>query len=173
MTDKNLARIAILLAIAVVVQQLRILLPIPTPITTLMIGTIVNCILILAVQFTSLSWALRLALVLPCIAFVQGHLFATFQIPIVFISNGLYVWVYSKLQKKSVLIIAPLVKTLAMAVGIVIVVKLFGMDNRIISNLIFIMCWAQFITGILGLALARVIDNRMEGYNKNKRPSAS
>lgn len=166
MTDNKMARAGFLLAIAVVVQQLRVLLPLPTPVTTLLIGTIVNCVLALAVKFTSLSWALRLSLVLPCIAFVQGYLFMIFQIPVVFLANGIYVWVYSKGQNKSVLLVAPLVKTLAMAVFILVVANLFGMEGKLNSKLIFMMCWPQLITGILGLLLARIIATRLTTDNK-------
>ena len=56
------------------VQQLRILLPLPPFVMTLIIGSLVNLSLVLAGRFTApaVIWAMSAAL--PAVAFMQGHL---------------------------------------------------------------------------------------------------
>ena len=62
---KMLVRGALLLSLAVIVQQLRLILPLPTLITTLLIGTVVNAALVLAARFTGLFTAVAMCLALP------------------------------------------------------------------------------------------------------------
>mgnify|MGYP000034307278 CR=1 FL=1 len=87
------------LAFALMVQQLRILLPLPPFVMTLIIGSLVNLSLVLAGRFTApaVIWAMSAAL--PAVAFMQGHLALPFMIPVVFFSNAAYAF---SVKKRSV-----------------------------------------------------------------------
>mgnify|MGYP000031293759 CR=1 FL=1 len=68
-TMQAFARGSLFLAFALMVQQLRILLPLPPFVMTLIIGSLVNLSLVLAGRFTApaVIWAMSAAL--PAVAF--------------------------------------------------------------------------------------------------------
>ena len=91
MQQQKLVRAALLLAIAVVIQQIRLLVPLPVLVSTLIIGTVVNACLALAARFTTLTLAMEMTILLPVIAFLQGHLLLAILIPVVFLGNAAYI----------------------------------------------------------------------------------
>ena len=67
-----LVRGGLLLAIGVLSQQLRLVLPLPVPVMTLLIGTLVNATLVLAGRFTTRVLAWTICWALAIIAFSRG-----------------------------------------------------------------------------------------------------
>ena len=166
MQERKLVRAAILLAIAILIQQIRILVPLPVLVATLLIGTVVNACLALAAHFTSLSLALEMTLILPVIAFLQGHLLLVFLIPIVFLGNATFVLCCYKLKNRAVLFTAPLLKTVVMMAGTYVVISLFNIAPNIANKILMTMTWPQLITGILGIVLANILGTRLEASEK-------
>ena len=79
---------AFFLAIAVLLQSLRLLMPmIPGPVNMFLIGSLVNMTLVMAVVYTGKVQLAALGLLLPCIAFFQGALPLVLMIPVVGIGN--------------------------------------------------------------------------------------
>src|SRR5574344_1600828 len=79
----KLVRAALLLAIALLSQQLRFILPLPKILDTLVIGTLVNASLVLTAHYTDLFLAAITTIALPIVAFLQGHLPIPMLIPVV------------------------------------------------------------------------------------------
>jgi hypothetical protein len=158
---RMLVRGALLLALAVVVQQLRLILPLPTIITTLLIGTVVNAALVLAARFTGLFTAVAMCLALPIIAFLQGQLPLVFLIPIVFVGNFVLVVLCNKWWCKSVLVIAPIAKTSAMYLGAVVLFKFFAVNTSMAKFILIAMSWPQLLTAFLGILLAKFLEKRL------------
>ena len=158
---RMLVRGALLLALAVVVQQLRLILPLPTLITTLLIGTVVNAALVLAARFTGLFTAVAMCLALPIIAFLQGQLPLVFLIPIVFIGNFILVILCNKWWVKPILLIAPIAKTSAMYLGAVVLFKIFAVNTPMAKFILIAMSWPQLLTAFFGILLARFLEKRL------------
>ena len=166
MQERKLVRAALLLAIAVLIQQIRLLVPLPVLVSTLLIGTVVNACLALAARLTSLSLALEMTLLLPIIAFLQGHLLLAMLIPVVFLGNAVFVLCCCKLRWKLLLLAGPLLKTGMMILGTTLVIKLFHIAPNLGSKIILTMTWPQLVTGVLGLLLGGLVENRLQAGNK-------
>ncbi|MCF0139929.1 MAG: hypothetical protein HUJ81_07505 [Acidaminococcus fermentans] len=67
-----LVRGALLLAIGALSQQLRLVLPLPVPVMTLLIGTLVNATLVLAGRYTTRVLAWTICVALAVIAFSRA-----------------------------------------------------------------------------------------------------
>jgi len=162
---RMLVRGALLLALAVVVQQLRLILPLPTLMTTLLIGTVVNATLVLAARFAGLFTAVAMCLALPIIAFMQGHLPLVFLIPIVFIGNFILVILCNKWWRKPVFLIAPIAKASVMYLGAVFLFKIFAINAPMAKIILVVMSWPQLVTAFLGILLARFLEKRLSLKN--------
>ncbi len=164
MDERNLARAAVLLAIAVLIQQLRIFIPLPPIMGIAIIGTIVNLVLVLAARTIPLRLALGITLLLPMLAYVQGHLFLLVQIPAVFLGNASYVLLSKKLGENIFLWLAPLVKAVIIALGVFWGAAFFGVGEQVGKQFVLVTFGTQFITGLLGLWLGKIIIVSLEGH---------
>ncbi|MGO5593909.1 hypothetical protein [Acidaminococcus sp. HCP3S3_G9_1] len=109
-----LVRGALLLAIGVLSQQLRLVLPLPVPVMTLLIGTLVNATLVLAGRFTTRVLAWTICWALAIIAFFQGHILGP-VVPVIALGNGMYVELTRGAVRGPALYLgAPLGKTLVL-----------------------------------------------------------
>ena len=162
----KLVRAALLLAIALLAQQLRLVLPLPKfldtlLIGTLLIGTLVNASHVLTAHYTSLFLAAITTAALPIVAFLQGHLPIALLIPVVFAGNFLFVLLCYFIRNRSVYLIAPLLKTLAIYGGALFMLKFLGLPAAKIEAIVLALSWPQLFTGILGIILAKVIEKRL------------
>ena len=160
--QKMLVRGALLLALAVVAQQLRLILPLPTIMTTLLIGTIVNAALVLAARYTGLFTAVVMCLALPVIAFLQGQLLLLFLIPIVFLGNFILVVLCNKLRSSKVLVIAPVAKAGAMYISVFFLCQSIELNSALAKILLLGMGWPQLVTAFLGILLANSLGEKIE-----------
>ena len=160
--QKMLVRGALLLALAVVAQQLRLVLPLPTFVTSLVIGTIVNATLVLAARYTGLFTAIVMCAALPVIAFLQGHLPLVLLIPIVFIGNFVLVVFCNKFWRMPVFIIAPIAKASVMYLSALLLFKSLAINTALAKVLLVAMGWPQFVTAILGILLAKSLGQKID-----------
>lgn len=133
-----LVRGALLLAIGALSQQLRLVLPLPVPVMTLLIGTLVNATLVLAGRYTTRVLAWTICVALAVIAFFQGHILGP-VVPVIALGNGMYVELTRTGSKGSALFLgAPLGKTLVLAIGMVGALRLlqlpWGAVTKTLSN---------------------------------------
>ena len=158
----KLVRAALLLAIALLSQQLRFILPLPKILDTLVIGTLVNATLVLTAHYTDLFLAAITTIALPIVAFLQGHLPIPMLIPVVFFGNFVFMIMCYFIRNKSIILIGPLLKTLTIYGSALWVLNILKLPQEKISALVLTLSWPQLVTGILGIILAGTIENRLE-----------
>ncbi len=90
MHSKAMVRGALLIALALVLQSIRIVLPMPQLLSTFVIGTLVHMMMILTLKVVGLPTAFLLGLLLPMSAYLQGQILLPFLIPVVWVGNLLF-----------------------------------------------------------------------------------
>ena len=89
--DKTLVRGAMLIALTVVLQSLRLFIPLPPMASMFFIGTLVNMMLAVTVRLAGLKPALLAVVLLPFFAYLQGQLPIPLLIPVVIGGNAVFV----------------------------------------------------------------------------------
>ncbi len=182
-TAKTLTRTAILLAVAVIAQQLRLLIPSlslvnfgPLNLSNLIIGSLVNLCLILAAEYTGFFGGLSLALITPIISFMQGQLPIVQMIFAVAAGNSTIVIVYLLLKKRG-RIFAMLTAAVA-KFGVLYAAVLWGVipffvvnmqpaekAGKLTATLSAGFSLPQLATAVLGAVLAYLIIERLPKEN--------
>lgn len=163
-TMRAFARGAFFLAFALMVQQLRLLLPLPPFVMTLIIGSLVNLSLVLAARFTApaVLWAMSAAL--PAVAFMQGHLTLPIMIPVVFFSNAAYAFFCKASQRACLrILVAPLLKASCMTAAFFAVSTLFQIGPQFVWRFLLIYGGLQWATSFLGCLFFELMDRRLSG----------
>ena len=156
-TGKLFIYAALFLAIAVIIQNIRVVLPLPGPITMFLIGSLINMTLILAVCYTGLLPTSIIGILLPIVAFMQGQLAIVFMIPIVAVGNIVYVVYCRKFWQGKFVWLAPFIKMAILYGGSLGVIYMLQLPEKVATILSFMMSWPQIITGLLGIILARIM----------------
>lgn len=153
-TSKDVTRGAILLAIAVIIQSLRLILPLPMMISMFFIGSLINLILIITVVRYKFAIACWIAILLPHIAYLQGQLLLPVLIPVVALGNLAYVWgIYKLYSEKKYLFLVPVGKALLMYFFSILILEQLQLTEFASKIISFSMGFAQIITGMLGIIL--------------------
>ena len=156
-----ITRTAILLALTVLFQSLRVLVPIPANISQYVIGSLVNLSLIVAAVIIGIKGGLIIAIIAPILAFIQGFA-PPFPIMIVLImlSNVVLVAVVALLYKKSPVLavgLGAVLKFIALFIGVVnIAVPFLLIDapEKVKATLSVQFSWPQLVTAAIGGILA-------------------
>lgn len=164
--SREIAHGAVLLALAVVLQSLRLIIPLPMPISTLMIGSLVNMMLAFTCCWQGIKMALILGVLLPIFAYFQGQLSFIFLIPIVMVGNSVYVLIFHRLYYEGLLIYKltmPAVgKAFFMLGTAYITLELLGIEDSLLKkSILFGMSIPQLVTGIIGSFLALKLNNHL------------
>ena len=162
MHSRQLARGALLIALALALQGLRLVVPLP--VSTFMIGTLVHMMLTLTLQLNGRSTALLLGALLPVTAYLQGQLAVPLLLPVVWLGNTVFVLALATLLNKKwlYLLLPPLVKAVLMLAGAWLVLELLAMEQLNVRRmLLFAMSVPQLVTGIAGIALAKALLGRL------------
>ncbi|NLB40854.1 MAG: ECF transporter S component [Clostridiales bacterium] len=155
-----LTRTAILLALTVLFQSLRVIMPfMPANISQYVIGSLVNLCLIVAAVTLGIKGGAVIAIMAPIIAFLQGFTpFAMLVIPIA-LGNLVLVVVVALLYKKNMILAfatGTIAKFLALYIGIVLIVLPFFLPNAP-AQLQVVFSWPQMVTASIGGVLAALI----------------
>ncbi len=165
-----LVRGALLLAIGVLSQQLRLVLPLPVPVMTLLIGTLVNATLVLAGRFTTRVLAWTICWALAIIAFFQGHILGP-VVPVIALGNGMYVELTRGAARGPALYLgAPLGKTLVLGIGMVGALHLLQLPWGAVAKTLALFLPLQLATGVLGLMLAKGVEQRLQPVRPPVQP---
>lgn len=164
-TVKWITRTAILLALTVVFQSLRVLLPfMPANISQYVIGSLVNLCLILAAVIVGIKSGLVIAVVAPIIALFQGFTpFPVLVVPIA-LGNLVLVIVVALMYKRNALpafAAGAVLKFLTLYLGVVKIVVPFllpeGAPAKIGAVLSVQFSWPQLVTASIGGILAALV----------------
>lgn len=160
-----LTRTGLLLALTLVFQSLRFIIPIPVFLSTFLIGSLVNACLLVAVETVGFKPALVIVFVAPIIAYFQQLLpLPVFIIPVA-LGNAIYIGVFSKGKRWSSwlgICIATLSKMVFMYTTFSWLLTLIAIPPKLVTSLMLVMSWPQFVTGVVGGILARIIKKRLQ-----------
>ena len=157
MNTKRLVVGALLVAVAVILQASRLIMPLPPLLTTFIIGTLVNMMLVLCVRLNGFTSATVLSILLPIFAYVQGQLLLPMLIPVVALGNVLFAYFVERL-KSGVLgyIIPPAVKAVSMCASAYVVIAFLGIESVAMQKgILFAMSVPQLVTGFTGILCAK------------------
>ena len=157
MSTKKLVLGGLLVAIAVILQASRLILPLPPLLTTFIIGTLVNMMLVLCVRLNGFTSAVILSILLPIFAYVQGQLVLPMLIPVVALGNVLFTYcVKSFEQGVLAYIVPPVVKAVSMCAAAYVVISFLGIESVAMQKgILFAMSVPQLITGFTGILCAK------------------
>ena len=158
---RTLARGSVLLTMAIVAQEIRLFLPLPPLLSIIVIGTMLNAIMVIAVRYASLTSAIIISAVLPLFAFMQGHVIIPLMIPVIFLGNFVLVLVCDKFLGKGIIILAPVLKTVTLYMLSRVLLSMLGLQNKVVDAILLGMGWPQLITAILGIILAMQLEKRL------------
>jgi hypothetical protein len=155
-----LTRTAILLALTVLFQSLRVIMPfMPANISQYVIGSLVNLCLIVAAVTLGIRGGAVIAIVAPIIAFMQGFTpFAVLVAPIA-LGNLVLVIVVALLYKKNMalaFVAGAIAKFVTLYIGIILIVLPLFLPNAP-AQLQLVFSWPQLVTASIGGVLAALV----------------
>lgn len=158
-----ISRTAILLALAVLLQSLRLFLPIPSLVDQYVIGSLVNLCLIVAAVTVGIKGGLIVAVLTPLIAFLQNVLPNPVMVPFVALGNAAIVVLVALIYRKNkyaALAVGALCKFLVLYITVVhVAIPLFMPDlpqqAKELMTLKF--SWPQLVTASIGGVLALLV----------------
>lgn len=156
------------MALALALQSLRLVLPMPQLLSTFIIGTLVHMMLVLTLQLSGLKTALLLAFLLPLTAYVQGQVLLPLLIPVIWLGNFVFVLLLRRFKnmRKLSLLMPPLAKAIVMLLAAWIVVSFLALPNPALrKTIMFAMSVPQLLTAIAGILLAEQVKNSLRQFN--------
>ena len=168
MNNSKLVRGALLVALALALQSLRLVLPMPQLLSTFIIGTLVHMMLVLTLQLSGLKTALLLAFLLPLTAYVQGQVLLPFLIPVIWLGNFIFVLLVRQFKdsRKLSLSIPPLAKACVMLLEAWAALSFLALPNPALrKTVMFAMSVPQLLTAVAGILLAEQVKKRLRQFD--------
>lgn len=168
MNNSKLVRGALLVALALALQSLRLVLPMPQLLSTFIIGTLVHMMLVLTLQLSGLKTALLLAFLLPLTAYVQGQVLLPFLIPVIWLGNFIFVLLVRQFKdsRKLSLSIPPLAKACVMLLAAWAALSFLALTNPALrKTVMFAMSVPQLLTAVAGILLAEQVKKRLRQFD--------
>lgn len=168
MNNSKLVRGALLVALALVLQSLRLVLPMPQLLSTFIIGTLVHMMLVLTLQLSGLKTALLLAFLLPLTAYVQGQVLLPFLIPVIWLGNFIFVLLVRQFKdsRNLSLSIPPLAKACVMLLAAWAALSFLALPNPALrKTVMFAMSVPQLLTAVAGILLAEQVKKRLRQFD--------
>ncbi len=167
MTDTRIvAQGALLLAVALCIQNLRFILPLPPFASMIIIGTGVNLMLLFLAHRVSLKGAVIASVALPVTAFLQGQLPLFIFCPAVAVANIIFVQLASRWHHEAKVWLAPLAKAGALYLMSWGIVQIAELPPAMTHTILFMMGIGQLVTASAAVFLEKKIENRIF-YGKN------
>lgn len=168
MNNSKLVRGALLVALALALQSLRLVLPMPQLLSTFIIGTLVHMMLVLTLQLSGLKTAILLAFLLPLTAYVQGQVLLPFLIPVIWLGNFIFVLLVRQFKdsRKLSLSIPPLAKACVMLLAAWAALSFLALPNPALrKTVMFAMSVPQLLTAVAGILLAEQVKKRLRQFD--------
>lgn len=168
MNNSKLVRGALLVALALALQSLRLVLPMPQLLSTFIIGTLVHMMLVLTLQLSGLKTALLLAFLLPLTAYVQGQVLLPFLIPVIWLGNFIFVLLVRQFKdsRNLSLSIPPLAKACVMLLPAWAALSFLALPNPALrKTVMFAMSVPQLLTAVAGILLAEQVKKRLRQFD--------
>ena len=166
MNNSKLVRGALLVALALALQSLRLVLPMPQLLSTFIIGTLVH--MVLTLQLGGLKTALLLAFLLPLTAYVQGQVLLPFLIPVIWLGNFIFVLLARQFKgrHKLALCVPPVAKACVMLLAAWAALSFLALPNPALrKTVMFAMSVPQLLTAVAGILLAEQVKKRLRQFD--------
>lgn len=165
---QKITRTALLLAVTLLLQGLRLVIPVPPQISLFFIGSLVDACLVIAVLRTDLKAGSVIAVAAPVFAYLEGMLPLPFFIPVVAVGNLVYVVFIWALQQYGLrkLYIAAFLKAIVLFGGFSLLFALVQVPPKITHMILFAMSWPQIVTGIIGLVVGYAVSQRLKKVDR-------
>lgn len=164
MKTSTLTGTAILLAIALLSQSIRNIMPLHG-MSQFLIGSLVGACTAIAVWRYGLKSGILIAIVTPMVAYMQGMLTIPVFVPIVMIGGMAYAVVMDYMERRALWATAAAGAIVKCIVLYGLFSFLFMVDHTIPApmqkGVLFSMGWPQLVTGACGVWLARVLHKRL------------
>ena len=167
MNNSKLVRGALLVALALALQSLRLVLPMPQLLSMFIIGTLVHMMLVLTLQLNGLKTALLLAFLLPLTAYVQGQVLLPFLIPVIWLGNFIFVLLVRQFKGRSKLslCVPPVAKACVMLLAALAALSFLAVPNPALrKTVMFAMSVPQLLTAVAGILLAEQVKKRLRQF---------
>ena len=168
---RTLSRTAMLLALTLVFQSLRFVIPLPPWMSTFLIGSLVNASLLLSLRLLGIGPAVFIACITPIVAWLQQLLPLPIFILPVAVGNSLYIWLFARLRRAGsewiAIASAAVGKAAFFFLAFSWLLTLVALPPLLGAGLLFVMGWPQLVTGILGGLLSLWIGRRIERSGGN------
>ena len=154
---KNIVLGGLLIALALVLQALRLVVPLPPLASAFVIGTLMHLMLAFTCR-TVYPAALLLALLLPLFAYLQGQVLLAPLIPVIALGNALFVVL---VRRSTTMWLAPLAKAAAMC-AVAFVLLTFVLPQPLARTTVLVgFSVPQIVTGYAGIALAKALHKKI------------
>lgn len=170
MNTRIITGTGLLLALALLSQSLRLIIPLPNMVSMFLIGSLVGLCMLVAAMRYGLASGLGIAWATPVIAFMQAMLpFAPF-VPLVALGNTVFVILGYLLKNQSVwlqALVCSVAKCVVLYCSFALLSVGFAVPYPIGRAVLFMMSWPQIVTGTLAVVGARFLLNHSSlGGNK-------
>ena len=170
MNTRIITGTGLLLALALLSQSLRLIIPLPNMVSMFLIGSLVGLCMLVAAMRYGLASGLVIAWATPVIAFMQAMLpFAPF-VPLVALGNTVFVILGYLLKNQSVwlqALVCSVAKCVVLYCSFALLFVGFAVPYPIGRAVLFMMSWSQIVTGTLAVIGARFLLNHSSlGGNK-------
>ncbi len=153
----------LLLAATLILQGLRLFIPVPPQVSMFVIGSMVNACLVLAVLRVGWRSGVVVAAVTPVFAWLEGMLpFFPFIFPVA-AGNSAFVFSVFLLRRAGLpgLYGAALIKAGAMYGSFCLLFGLAAFPPAVSHVMLTVMSWPQIVTGLLGGTLGYAVNKRI------------
>lgn len=161
---KQMTRLALIVALMLVFQSLRLVLPLPPFMSVFLIGSLVNACLLAAVDTGGWRLALIPAAVAPVVAYLQQLLPLPVLIAPIAAANGAYVLGYRALADRNRLgavALATAAKFAAVYLTVQGLLKYLVLPGNAAAILAMTLGWPQIFTGLAGGAVYFAVRRRL------------
>lgn len=159
--NRGIARGAVLLALALLAQSLRLLAPLPPLAGMFVIGSLVNAVLLLTAVYSGRVTAVAVGVMLPFAAFLQGQLPAPVFIPGVAAGNAVFACFGQFFWRRGALYFAPFLKAGVLYIGAWAALRVAELQPGAAKAVSALMSWPQIVTAFCGILLARALAERV------------
>ncbi len=169
---KTVSRTALILALTILFQSLRVIIPLPALMSTFLIGSLVNASLLISIRAVGLGPTMFIACATPVVAWFQQLLpLPVFIIPVA-MGNCLYAWLFYRLQRAgpewAAIGSAAIGKAAFFYLSFSWLLSWLKLPPVLSQGVLFVMSWPQLVTGIVGGAISQLAWNRIRRALKIK-----
>lgn len=163
--NKIVTRAALLLALTLIFQSLRLFIPLPPFLSSFIIGSLVNATLLIAAEKAGVWPALMIAAITPVVAYFQQLLpLPVFILPVA-CGNVVYIGLFLIIFRRSrvlAITLGTLGKVGLLYGAFIWLFTVIAVPPKLAAAIMLAMSWPQLITGALGGVIATAVAKRIK-----------